>query len=348
MKGKTLQTESKFDVVDAASKVYSKAEDLYKNSEINLDIFERVIDKYFANVYTENQKQLLKDYFEEQELIFNEMYDMEEIESEEELNMKENKKINESVGDNKESIIKDIKSCTSFEQLEDVVNHISSEVLSSVLSEELYDLESEMDDLGGNFNYMKTYIQNLCDIIEDYFDDPEEYEAQFYESSKNKKLNKNKIQESEEDDNSNPLDNSFIDDLTDMLYELEEYCKESITEYEGTQHEKEIRLVYNLATQLLETIMEIQESYIKTESNNLTRKFIIGLTSKTLPDLVEDETYDSYLKEFTNTGTETGIIELTDNRDEACVFDSRQTASVIANTIEEMQDTFTTVVAIPK
>lgn len=88
----------------------------------------------------------------------------------------------------KDNIIKDIKACTSEEQLEDVLANLSNETLSDVLLDNLYDLKSEMDDNGGDFNYMNTYIENLCNVVEDYFDDPEEYEAELDESKQNKKI----------------------------------------------------------------------------------------------------------------------------------------------------------------
>lgn len=100
----------------------------------------------------------------------------------------------------KDNIIKDIKACTSEEQLEDVLANLSNETLSDVLLDNLYDLKSEMDSAGGDFNYMNTYIENLCNVVEDYFDDPEEYEAQLNES---KEIKKESNKEDIEDDLAN-------------------------------------------------------------------------------------------------------------------------------------------------
>lgn len=66
---------NKFDLVDAASKVYQKAEEIYKDSEINSDTLDRVIDKFFSKKYSEKQLNSIREYFKEQEEIFAEMED---------------------------------------------------------------------------------------------------------------------------------------------------------------------------------------------------------------------------------------------------------------------------------
>lgn len=69
-----IKTEAKFNLEDAASEVYEKAESMYKGSEITTDILDAIIDKYFSKKYSPRQLQTIKDYFEEQEAIFNDMY----------------------------------------------------------------------------------------------------------------------------------------------------------------------------------------------------------------------------------------------------------------------------------
>lgn len=88
-----------------------------------------------------------------------------------------------------DDIIDAIQNCGSEAELEDLLSNLSDEVLSTVLLNDLYDLKSEMDDNGGKFNYMTTYIDNLCNKVEDYFDDPEEYAAQLEESKKQEAMN---------------------------------------------------------------------------------------------------------------------------------------------------------------
>ena len=73
-----MKLEEKFDLEKVASQVYSKAEEMYKGSEINSDTLGRVIDRYFSN-YSDNQIQMLKDYFKEQEQIFADMYESKQI-----------------------------------------------------------------------------------------------------------------------------------------------------------------------------------------------------------------------------------------------------------------------------
>ena len=104
-----------------------------------------------------------------------------------------------------DEIIDAIQQCTSESDLETLISELSDEVLSTVLLNDLYDLKSEMDDNGGHFNYMTTYIDNLCNKVEDYFDDPEEYAAQ---------LEENKKQESLTDDVL--ITDKVFDDLMDM------------------------------------------------------------------------------------------------------------------------------------
>ena len=66
---------ARFNLEDAASKVYSKAEEIYKGSEINSDTLARVADEYFDKKYSPKQIQAIKDYFVEQEKTFYEMFD---------------------------------------------------------------------------------------------------------------------------------------------------------------------------------------------------------------------------------------------------------------------------------
>lgn len=69
-----IKTEAKFNLEDAASEVYEKAESMYKGSEITTDILDTIIDKYFSKKYSPRQLQTIKDYFKEQEEIFYSMY----------------------------------------------------------------------------------------------------------------------------------------------------------------------------------------------------------------------------------------------------------------------------------
>ena len=82
--------ESKFDLEQAASEVYEKAEQIYKGSEINQDTLTGVLHRFFKDTFTARQLQALEDYFEEQEKIFYDMYGGDE-------DLQENKKITEDI-----------------------------------------------------------------------------------------------------------------------------------------------------------------------------------------------------------------------------------------------------------
>ena len=82
--------ESKFDLEQAASEVYEKAEQIYKGREINQDTLTGVLHRFFKDTFTARQLQALEDYFEEQEKIFYDMYGGDE-------DLQENKKITEDI-----------------------------------------------------------------------------------------------------------------------------------------------------------------------------------------------------------------------------------------------------------
>lgn len=71
---------ARFNLEDAAARVYEKAEEIYKGSEINSDTLARVVDNYFNKEYTVKQLQTIKDYFVEQEEMFAKIYDLEDNE----------------------------------------------------------------------------------------------------------------------------------------------------------------------------------------------------------------------------------------------------------------------------
>ena len=83
-------------------------------------------------------------------------------------------KITESLTE-KDDIIKSIQNCYDEEQLEDVIYSISDEKLSDILMENALDLKSEMEN-SKSFDKMKTYKQNLVNVVIDYFEDPDMFE----------------------------------------------------------------------------------------------------------------------------------------------------------------------------
>ena len=83
-------------------------------------------------------------------------------------------KITESLTE-KDDIIKAIQNCYDEEQLEDVIYSVQDEKLSDILMENALDLKSEMEN-SKSFNKMKTYKQNLVNVVIDYFEDPDMFE----------------------------------------------------------------------------------------------------------------------------------------------------------------------------
>lgn len=88
----------------------------------------------------------------------------------------------------------------------------------------------------------------------------------------------------------------------------------------------------------------------KTENKKLNesaQQFIIGLTNKTIKELVNNEIYDSYVKDIRDSDNVYGIeVDLTDNKEEALRFDNKTDAEIAASEIEQIQDTFQTVIVI--
>ena len=83
-------------------------------------------------------------------------------------------KITESLTE-KDDIIKAIQNCYDEEQLEDVIYSVQDEKLTDILMENALDLKSEMEN-SKSFNKMKTYKQNLVNVVIDYFEDPDMFE----------------------------------------------------------------------------------------------------------------------------------------------------------------------------
>lgn len=190
----------------------------------------------------------------------------------------------------KDNIIKDIKACTSEEQLEDVLANLSNETLSDVLLDNLYDLKSEMDSAGGDFNYMNTYIENLCNVVEDYFDDPEEYEAQLNES---KEIKKESNKEDIEDDLANieeflnNTDGYATPEAEAILQKLKDKFDQLTKKYTKKEESKSEEYSFQEIIDMMENAEDYSELYsaadlIKDED---LRKDVISM----LTDCEEDE-----------------------------------------------------------
>ena len=72
---------AKFDLEQAVSDVYEKAESMYKGSEITADIMEKIARKYFD--FTDSQVNSIVDYVKEQE----QYYMLEDVDADESSNI---------------------------------------------------------------------------------------------------------------------------------------------------------------------------------------------------------------------------------------------------------------------
>ena len=419
-----IKTEAKFNLEDAASEVYEKAESMYKGSEITTDILDTIIDKYFSKKYSPRQLQTIKDYFKEQEEIFYSMYnDGNEI--------TENKKVTEL---NEEGNIDNLK---TIQDIEEYINNIKDEHTKSILHSIVEDEKSKENP---SIGYLTMAIRKVLDIekernkkiktesseeitipgltsyknIADTFKNYKAFEAnfeplvivkidrQYYvyrttaESSQdyiyqtdneynidgwlygavqaNNGIFKVKTESLEEDINKQRIPTS---ELPDFCYSYNETTGEIIVIKKGVEgyYPSNIRLDNTLsgderkqqAEELIKEQNEIlgvtDDQRLQMELNSMfgwddtkienkklnesTQQFIIGLTNKTVKELAEDETYDSYVEDIKDSDNIYGIeVGLTDNKEEALRFDNKTDAEIAASEIEQIQDTFQTVIVI--
>lgn len=75
----------------------------------------------------------------------------------------------------KDEIIEKINNCSTVSDLEEYLESIENEKLQEILLENALDLKSEMEAHGNRFNAMKTYKTNLTNVVEDYYDDIENF-----------------------------------------------------------------------------------------------------------------------------------------------------------------------------
>lgn len=348
-----IKTEAKFNLEDAASEVYEKAESMYKGSEITTDILDVIIDKYFSKKYSPRQLQTIKDYFKEQEEIFYSMYnDGNEI--------TENKKVTES---NDEITIPGL---TSYKNIADTFKNykafeVNFEPLVIVKIDRQYYVYRTTAESSQDYIYQTDNEYNIDGWL---------YGA----VQANNGIFKVKTESLEEDVNKQRIPTS---ELPDFCYSYNETTGEIIVIKKGVEgyYPSNITLDNTLsgderkqqAEELIKEQNEIlgvtDDQRLQMELNSMfgwddtkvenkklnesTQQFIIGLTNKTVKELAEDETYDSYVKDIKDSDNIYGIeVSLTDNREEALRFDNKTDAEIAASEIEQIQDTFQTVIVI--
>ena len=345
-----IKTEAKFNLEDAASEVYEKAESMYKGSEITTDILDAIIDKYFSKKYSPRQLQTIKDYFKEQEEIFYSMYnDGNEI--------TENKKVTEetdSTMDGKD-ITNEFQFIKAFQS-----NFEPIKVIKNSYDKNYYIYRADETNTNNYLDFSKSK-----DYIEGWLNGAIKAKNNVI-SSKTESLQENtqlgRIPTSELPDfcysynettgeiivikkgvegyypSNITLDNTLSGD--ERKQQAEELIKEQ-NEILGVTDDQRLQMELNSMFGWYDTKIE------NKKLNESTQQFIIGLTNKTVKELAEDETYDSYVEDIKDSDNIYGIeVSLTDNREEALRFDNKTDAEIAASEIEQIQDTFQTVIVI--
>ena len=345
-----IKTEAKFNLEDAASEVYEKAESMYKGSEITTDILDAIIDKYFSKKYSPRQLQTIKDYFKEQEEIFYSMYnDGNEI--------TENKKVTEetdSTMDGKD-ITNEFQFIKAFQS-----NFEPIKVIKNSYDKNYYIYRADETNTNNYLDFSKSK-----DYIEGWLNGAIKAKNNVI-SSKTESLQENtqlgRIPTSELPDfcysynettgeiivikkgvegyypSNITLDNTLSGD--ERKQQAEELIKEQ-NEILGVTDDQRLQMELNSMFGWHDTKIE------NKKLNESTQQFIIGLTNKTVKELAEDETYDSYVEDIKDSDNIYGIeVSLTDNREEALRFDNKTDAEIAASEIEQIQDTFQTVIVI--
>ena len=143
-----------------------------------------------------------------------------------------------------------------------------------------------------------------------------------------------------------------------VIEAMQETCREAIYELQNETNtpvtEADVRVIYNSLDELQDKVNKYLEKANSDEDlkenkklNESIHQFIIGLTNKSVKELIEDETYDSYVKDIKAKDNEDGVeIELTDNKEEALKFENKIDAEIAASEVEQIQNDFSTVIVI--
>lgn len=415
-----IKTEAKFNLEDAASEVYEKAESMYKGSEITTDILDSIIDKYFSKKYSPRQLQTIKDYFKEQEEIFYSMYN-------DDNEITEDKKITESTDStmdgkdvtNEFQFIKAFQS--NFEPIKVIKNSYDKNYYiyraGETNTNNYLDFSKSKDYIEGwlrgavkaknNVLSSKTESlqeakskQSLDDIARYLLDWDGYYEENFEEWDSEWDFVKDLTEDIQENFHLNNEDAQTVarkmykmlqskleedvhkqripaNELPDFCYSYNETTGEIIVIKKGVEgyYPSNIKLddtlTGNERKQQAEELIKEQNEILgvtddqrlqmelnsmfgwddtKTENKKLNesaQQFIIGLTNKTIKELVNNEIYDSYVKDIRDSDNVYGIeVDLTDNKEEALRFDNKTDAEIAASEIEKVQDIFETILVI--
>lgn len=296
---------SKFNLTDAASEVYKKAEEIYKNSEITADILTKVIDKFFSEEYSPNQLQTLKDFFIEQEEIFAEMEDADKKEEGywEDREAGKCYKCRKVIPEGEMYIIDGQQYCL------DCKGDIEQQLLDSNALEEEKNLnesseqDSESDEI--KIDGLTSY-KNIATTFKNY----SAFKANFGPIiivKINKQYYVYKL------DAVNSQDYKY---QTDNADNIEGWLCGAVQANNG--------IFKDITT---------ESKQVKTESSE--RYFIVGISNKTIRELIKTgEEYDKYVKSVID--DEANIFEYTDNIDQAERFGEKYDANYIAGKVKSV------------
>lgn len=158
---------AKFNLEDAMDQVYSKAEEMYKNSEITSDIIESIANRYFSKKYSPRQIELIVDYYKEQEAIYDEMLPDDYYVEEDEEVFEEMKCLKEDENVTLESILNNIDNLKSQYNDNEGISKCLDEIKTQIkkcLKEDTKTLEEDTkNDLVRDLNIADKIISLLQD-----------------------------------------------------------------------------------------------------------------------------------------------------------------------------------------
>lgn len=141
-----------------------------------------------------------------------------------------------------------------------------------------------------------------------------------------------------------------------VIAAMQETCREAIMELNSEDKnpvtEKDIRVIYNELSKMEDIVNKYLEKANPdegiTESKKVTEGYVIGLSTKTIKELAEDEVYDKYVQDINDGPVGTLNITTTDNIEDALQIEEKFDAYTLADEIKERYPEWNSVVAFFK
>lgn len=141
-----------------------------------------------------------------------------------------------------------------------------------------------------------------------------------------------------------------------VIAAMQETCREAIMELNSEDKtpvtEKDIRVIYNELSKMEDIVNKYLEKVNPdegiTESKKVTEGYVIGLSTKTIKELAEDEVYDKYVQDINDGPVGTLNITTTDNIEDALQIEGKFDAYTLADEIKERYPEWNSVVAFFK